>query len=104
MSKPKKKRTNSPFAEEQESWTILEYCALRNFLQVRRKFRTHFKLSPYQVPCINSFKNLVNRFIIEKPKTIPAAGKGSGSGAKQRVVTPELLVWDIGWKTDNPLV
>ena len=66
MSKQKKKQPNSPFTGEQESWTILENSALRNYLQVRRKFRTHFKLSPRKVPCINSFKSVVIRFIIEK--------------------------------------
>ena len=53
MSKPEKEKTNSPFTEEQESWTILEYGTLRNYLNVIKKFRTHFKLSPRQVPCIN---------------------------------------------------
>ena len=65
----KKKWSNSPLTEEQESWTILEYGKLRSYLQDRRKFREHFKLSPRRVPCINSFKSLVNRFIIEKPIT-----------------------------------
>ena len=93
LSKQKKKWKNSPFTEEQESWTILEYGALRNYLQVGRKFRTHFKLSPRKAPCMNSFKSLVDRFIIEKPTTIPAAVKGSVSGAEQRVVTPVLAQW-----------
>ena len=48
---------------------ILKYDALRNFFQATKKFRTPFKLSPYQVPCIKSFKNFGNRLIIEKPKT-----------------------------------
>ena len=47
MSKPEKKRPNSPFTEEQESWTMLKYGALRNYVLVRRKFGTHFKLSPH---------------------------------------------------------
>ena len=72
MSSPKKKWTNSPFTEKQEFWTILEYGALRNFIQVTKKLRTPFKLSPYQVPCIN----FGNRFIIENPKTKHAALKG----------------------------
>ena len=40
-----------------------------------------------------SFKNLVNRFIIEIPKIVSAAGKGSCSKAKQRGQTPELAHW-----------
>ena len=63
---------------------------LKSYLQIRRKFKTHFKRSPRKVSCIRSFKSLVNRLIIEKPITILAAGKGSRSGAKQRVVTPDL--------------
>ena len=32
-------RSNSPFCDEEETWIILDYGALRNALAVRRKFR-----------------------------------------------------------------
>ena len=63
MSALRGQRSNAPFTEEQETWIILEYGALRNYLQVRRKFRLHYKLSPAKVPGICAFERLISRFI-----------------------------------------
>ena len=38
---------------------ILKYG---NCMEVRRKFRIHFKLPPFKIPNNNSFKSLVDRF------------------------------------------
>ena len=59
MSALRGQRSNAPFTEEQETWIILEYGALRNYLQVRRKFRLHYKLSPAKVPGICAFQRLI---------------------------------------------
>ena len=47
----------------------------------KKKFKMHFV--PYKVPYMNSFRNLVNRFIIENPKENCAAENGSGSDSKE---------------------
>ena len=61
MALLRKRRSDAPFSEEQETWIILEYGSLRNILQVRRKFRIHFKLFPQNVPNVNAFERLVQR-------------------------------------------
>ena len=79
MSLVRKRRSNSPFTEEQEIWIILEFGALRNVLQVQRNFRIHFKVHSRLVPNVKAFKRLVDRFINEgdtKPK-VKTGGKQS---------------------------
>ena len=58
-------RSNSPFCDEEETWIILEYGALRCALAVRRTFRNFFKKNPRDIPPLNAFKRLIKRFIEE---------------------------------------
>ena len=69
-------RRNSPFTKQQEAWVILQYGALSNCLAVRRKFRVHYKLSPFMVPRINAFRRLVSRFLESNGQVRPKAPAG----------------------------
>lgn len=69
------KRLNSPFTNEESTWTILEYGALRNVTAVRRKFRGHFKKQKDSVPSHTAFKRLIDRFH-ESGDTTPAKSSG----------------------------
>ena len=69
-------RRNSPFTKQQEAWVILQYGALSNCLAVRRKFRVHYKLSPFMVPRINAFRRLVSRVLESNGQVRPKAPAG----------------------------
>ena len=86
MSFVQKRWSNSPFPEEQELWIILEFGELRNVLQVRRKFRIHFKVISKKVPNVNAFKQLVDWFI-NKGDTKPK----EKTGGKQSTVDPDMV-------------
>ena len=106
MSKPKKKKTNSLFTEEPESWTIPENCGLSNFLQVRREFRTHFKTWALQNDVYGMIKN--GLYWTETQQTewdVLGSSRSDDWGSMQssRREKGNVSVWGIGWKTDNPL-
>ena len=41
----RRQRSDAPFTEEQETWLILEYGAVKNITVLRRHFQQHFKIT-----------------------------------------------------------
>lgn len=70
------KRMNSPFTDEQETWIVLEFGAVRNCLAVRRRFRTKFHVAPRKIPSVVAFQRIIGRFHSTLGHVRPAVPKG----------------------------
>ena len=78
-------RINCPFSKQQATWIILQYGELKNTLSVKRKFRLHFKVSPFKVPHITAFDRLVARF--SKTGVVSAKSRTGG----KPIITDEMV-------------
>ena len=78
MTKPRKKQ-KIPLLLSNSYLDCTGIWRTQDCLRVKRKLRTH--LRPYKAPCINSFKNLVKRFVIENLKENRTAENRCGSAA-----------------------
>ena len=73
----RRQRSDAPFTEEQETWLILEYGAVKNITVLRRHFQQHFKITSRKVPRYSAFKRLVERFIATQGTLHPPVLVGS---------------------------
>ena len=73
------------FSKEQLTWCVTQFGQLGSDVQIRRKFRTHFKLSLRRVPSLGSFHRLLTRF------NGTGDVKCRNSSGKPGKVTPEKL-------------
>ena len=68
----RRQRSDAPFTEEQETWLILEYGAVKNISVLKRHFQQHFVITTRKVPSYMAFKRLVERFIATQGTLHPA--------------------------------
>ena len=54
------------FPDEQETWIILEYGAVKSYRVDRRNFRQKFGVHPKNVPKDTTFKRLIDRLVVNK--------------------------------------
>lgn len=92
MPKQRKKNVNSPFTDAQENWMILEYGAVRSFVQVRRNFMKKYpSIEKYNIPGVISFQRIIHKFVAEIDAPPGTSSGSSGSGRKASVMTPDLV-------------